>query len=323
MIVLMYNEYQITAFQKCINDLKSILTENYDLIKDSTIILDSTWDLLSVDLFVDCLLNMKCFDYDKIIVHQAANITKHKNFKTFYTALSNQFCWYDTLQNENIDWKNILVDKHIVALVRRPTVFRAEFIKTLLDALSTNTRASFGNMDRPEHFFTKYKEILRPYPVPLMLDVEHLDLISATHSPKDYLLYKNLCNVVIENSIDFLYVTEKTYKAFAWHQVPIFFAATGHVEQMRKLGFDVFDDLLGNHSYDNETNNHVRKLKVISTLSKFVKNNPDINELREKIFHRFESNNKRLSELVEEERLRFDPKEHLDQLKLAGLQSFI
>ena len=322
MVVIMYGEYQTTAFYKCINDLKDILTKNYELIKNAKIILDSTWDLLNVDPFVTCIQQMKLFDDNNLSVHQATELSKFKNTETFYTALSNQFCWYDSLCDKNIDWKSITVDRHIVALVRRPTVERAEFIKLLLDSVSTYTRASFANMDRPDSYFDKYRKILSPYPIPMTIDNNKLDLITSTFSPESDIIYKSLCNVVCENSVDLLYLTEKTYKAFAWHQIPIFFAASGHVAKVRELGFDVFDDLSNGHRYDIETNVHLRKLKLISAIKQFVNTYQDIQSLRNSIFDRLVANNQRLHQIVEEERLRFDPAEHLIELKKYGLESF-
>lgn len=44
-------------------------------------------------------------------------------------------------------------------------------------------------------------------------------------------------------------ITEKTTKAYRLYQFPIFLAPAGHVKFQRKLGFDVFDDII-DHSYD-------------------------------------------------------------------------
>lgn len=317
----MYDEFIAEATSKCIIDLPKILKNNYDLIKDATIIVDSTWEPIDPTPFVNCILKMNCFSEDKILVQEARKICSYKNTETFYVGLCNQFSWYDILQEYNIDWESMEVDKHLVALARRPTVFRAEFMKLLLDTLPTYTRASFGNLDRPDRYYDQYRKLMDPHPIPILLDGNQHNMVSAVQSPKQDLVYKSLVNVALETSVNFLYVTEKTYKAFAWYQIPVCFASVGHIAKLRELGFDVFDDLLDGHPYDTETNLHLRKLKLISTLKNVVKTD-DIQGLRKAIWPRLIENNKKLSAIVEQERLRFDAREHLQELKRAGLKAF-
>ena len=47
------------------------------------------------------------------------------------------------------------------------------------------------------------------------------------------------------------FFTEKSAKPFLMGQIPLFIASPGYVEQLRKLGFDLFDDII-NHDYDKE-----------------------------------------------------------------------
>lgn len=46
------------------------------------------------------------------------------------------------------------------------------------------------------------------------------------------------------------FYTEKTDKAFYMEQIPLFLAKAGYVAEIRKHGFDLFDDIV-DHSYDN------------------------------------------------------------------------
>jgi hypothetical protein len=322
MLIFMYDEFISTSISKCINDLRKILQTNYDLIKNAIIIVDSTWEPIDPTPFVSCITEMKCFSEDRIFVQEARKICNFKNTETFYTGLCNQFSWYDILQQYNIEWKNIEVDKHFVVLARRPTIFRAEFMKLLLDTVPDYTRASFGNLDRPNHFYDQYRKIMNPHSIPILLDGSHHNIIGAVHSPKNDLVYKSLFNIVLETSVDFLYITEKTYKSFAWYQIPICFASVGHIAKLRELGFDVFDDIVNEHVYDTEANLHLRKLKILSILKNLVsKHNPQ--KLRKEIWDRLEKNNKHLSSIVEQERLRFDAREHLQELKRAKLKAFL
>jgi hypothetical protein len=66
----------------------------------------------------------------------------------------------------------------------------------------------------------------------------------------------------LSESWDRRFFTEKTEKAFRYHQIPILVAPAGYVEYLRNLGYDVFDDFI-NHSYDVEVDPYVR-IKLIA-----------------------------------------------------------
>ena len=79
------------------------------------------------------------------------------------------------------------------------------------------------------------------------------------------------------------FFTEKSAKPFLMGQIPLFIASPGYVEQLRKLGFDVFDDIV-QHDYDredfviNRCNKCYQELKKLSLqdikhLSDNIKNN--------------------------------------------------
>ena len=320
MLVFKYNEYMPTATKKCKDELCNILQTNYELIKNATVIVDSTWEPIDPTEFVNLILNLNLFNTDQLIVQEARSICKYQNTESGYHTL-NQFGWYDLLQKENIDWQGIEVDTHFIALSRRPTVVRAEFMKLLLDTMRDYGRFSFGTLNKDNRDTETYRKILYPNAIPITID-EEVNIVKCLHPPKTDLMFKSLCNVIIENSQEFSYITEKTHKAFAWHQIPIWFAAPGEAAKLRDLGFDLFDDLMDNHSYDSETNIHLRMLKCVSILKKFVQNTPNPSELRKQLWDRLESNNKRLAEFVEEDRERFDPWEHLQELRRSGITQF-
>lgn len=66
------------------------------------------------------------------------------------------------------------------------------------------------------------------------------------------------------------FVTEKSTKPFIWGQVPIFVGYYKHVENIRHLGFDVFDDLI-DHSYDLELDANKRIIMAVDQLEKICK----------------------------------------------------
>lgn len=60
------------------------------------------------------------------------------------------------------------------------------------------------------------------------------------------------------------FVTEKTYKAFAMCQIPMWMAVPGLVQVVRNYGFDVFDDILDQHRYDSIVNENTRCDAVVA-----------------------------------------------------------
>ena len=75
----------------------------------------------------------------------------------------------------------------------------------------------------------------------------------------NHLAYQTYCNIVTETEVEFIdhdrsvpipLVSEKTWKPFLACQIPLFFAAQGHLEYLKNLGFEVFDEFLPN-GYDN------------------------------------------------------------------------
>ena len=63
-------------------------------------------------------------------------------------------------------------------------------------------------------------------------------------------------NYVTETSIRTteIYQSEKTFKPFMSGQFGIWLSSPGHVEFLRAVGFDVFDDVFNGHAYDSEPN---------------------------------------------------------------------
>lgn len=106
----------------------------------------------------------------------------------------------------------------------------------------------------------------------------------SSATKEDFL--KPIINVVIESSYDAipyvndddflvttpqfwskLFFTEKTNKAFAFHQIPVFLTVPGYVEMLRSWKFDVFDDVV-DHSYDNEPDPWMRVYRVAAEVER-------------------------------------------------------
>lgn len=109
-----------------------------------------------------------------------------------------------------------------------------------------------------------------------MLPIRHTETLSESikndHSIGHPAYHQAYCNIVTETSIehfDFEYfipvscVTEKSYKPFLSSQIPIFFAAQGHYEYFKKLGFEVMEDFVGSEL---DRAMVTRKCKIISDI---------------------------------------------------------
>lgn len=272
----------------------------------------------------------------------------------FYPAASvNLFGYYDTLVQSNVDFKSITIDKHFIALARRPTKNRVLLVKRLLDLFSKDLRASCGVgfpkdsivNKRGEHLGSfpriidhatywhyldnikngtditdedakilrsyiiqptvSFQELFAPYDYPLK--IEDNDIIDNTqqHTALDQKFFSAMVNIICETTEHDhqpINLSEKTFKAFAWHQIPVWHASPGHAKVTRDLGFDLFDDII-NHDYDSITTYNDRTDKLIESLINFRNEYSDVNKLRVDIWDRLENNNKLLAKLVEEERV--------------------
>lgn len=116
------------------------------------------------------------------------------------------------------------------------------------------------------------------YPLPKILDYDNT---TATYIYNDInYLYKTILNLVTETltgmtegdiSNEGIYTfTEKTIKPFLVKQIPLFFALPGHINLLRGLGFDMYDDIV-NHSYDTELDSVKRLDMILDELNRLLK----------------------------------------------------
>jgi len=103
---------------------------------------------------------------------------------------------------------------------------------------------------------------------------------------------------------DRIMFTEKTTKPFCCNQIPLFIATPGYVEILRRLGFDVFDDIV-DHSYDKE-DNIIKRCDLVFTQLKNISEMRTVEEwinfLRDKnISNRFIKNRELLQQIFQEQ----------------------
>lgn len=115
-----------------------------------------------------------------------------------------------------------------------------------------------------------------------------------------------LVNVISESSIEKVgthkqcweraMLTEKTVKAYAFKQLPIWFAPQYFVKYQRDLGFDVFDDIIDHYSYDRLEHSYDRIPLIVGELKKLVDRPIDeLQQLMQSLDSRLEENRSKLA----------------------------
>jgi hypothetical protein len=201
--------------------------------------------------------------------------------------------WFMHLEHYHIDWTSVPMTHKLVCLMRRPSISRANIVKRLLSKIKPDdVIMTFGTngMDTSEEI----KKLIYPQPYPIIVDRPMADQEFQHRINHDF-FYRAPVNLIPESSSQLdantwrsIFITEKTFKAMAWHQFPIWYAVPGSVKQVRALGFDVFDDLFGEHSYDQTQDPWIRMTQVIQLTLNLLKQ--DLSVLRQQHWNRLEKN---------------------------------
>jgi len=182
--------------------------------------------------------------------------------------------WHPDLKKQQIQWADLEMQTKCVILMRRASESRCLLARKLLDSFIpediTITLGTFPD-SVPQH----WRDIVKPYQYPLVVDEDNIE--DTKHNPDHQLFYTSPVQLVVESSHETdisawrnIFITEKSYKAFAWHQFALWYAVPGTVGKLRDAGFDLFEDII-DHSYDNESDPLKRMDMVVSQLKKFCK----------------------------------------------------
>jgi hypothetical protein len=177
---------------------------------------------------------------------------------------------------------------HFLSLARIPRLQRViltqEYYRRKIDHQGI---ISCGCDDEPDVWNSEiYIDSNLKHKFPVLLDQGKLSREGSWRQSTDSQFMTPLINVVIESSYDAmpfvedkcrliktrqfwdkLFFTEKTNKAFAFHQIPVFLTVPGYVKMLKSWGFDVFDDVV-DHSYDTEPDPWLRIYKVASEVER-------------------------------------------------------
>jgi len=203
---------------------------------------------------------------------------------------------WDTTQH--FDFNNISVNKKFLCLMRRPSVSRARLGEFLIGhvglehvLMSFGSQAAFG--------LKGYKQFFPNHDLPILIDgiVSYGEMFYDTvYKPEFYSCVFNIIAESSSQSDDFVYksifLTEKTFKSVIQHQFPIWYGVPGVVQQVRSMGFDVFDDLFDNHLYDLIQDESQRYQQVFDLIQKINRtySSHTAAELRQTHQHRLAAN---------------------------------
>lgn len=176
---------------------------------------------------------------------------------------------------------------HYVCLNRLHRWERAALVEELFDrSLAMYGKISYATGTKDEVNIEKVKLVFKPKYrnlLPLVLDKPDVDYEGGFKMDNSY-IKGALFNIVTESayehpaSLNDPYnrninvqhcagITEKTFKVFIMGQIPIMLAPRGTVEACRRLGFDMYDDIV-NHDYDNEPDPRLRISRVVDEVER-------------------------------------------------------
>lgn len=239
-----------------------------DNLKNSILVLDflaEGHDPQVIQPLINYLSSLIGIDRIRVLFNAVVNLHnldyRAKSFVTHFTTWDGRFV-------NTGDQSRVQLEQKFLCLARRPTPGRAQFVSQLL-AKVPSVRASFGS-GFPE-WSQEFQSYFPNHNLPILFDG---DARQYVHNQASDAFRTCLFNIVLEtssqtdpNSWNSVFITEKTFKCFDLYQIPVWFAVPGTVDQVRRLGFDLFEDLI-DHSYDAEMDPILRTNMVIEQIEK-------------------------------------------------------
>ena len=214
--------------------------------------------------------------------------------------------WFENLQSQRINWQSLSMTHKFVCLMRRPSIGRAHLTKRLYTHFDKKDMVlTFGTSG--SRTSKEIENLVHPRPVPIVVDHPDVDRV-VQHKITHDLFYRAPINLIVESSSQIdpgvwrsVFVTEKSFKALAWHQFPLWYAVPGLVAEVRRQGYDVFDDIFENHYYDDIQDPWFRMTQVILLLKRVCKQ--DLLALRKQHWDRLDANSIRIAEVHRQTKL--------------------
>ena len=192
--------------------------------------------------YTNTKVNARCWEISYPLYHwkmeksSSPFISKFSGLAYGFSCLNNSNNMHRTLLGYNLYINNLLND----------IIFSQNIVGNSYALTQTSQDAKILNLVN----FEEYKNLL-PIRYNELLDPE-LNF-ARDHSINHDAYIKAYCNIVTESeceeypysrNINLPVITEKSYKPFMAGQVPIMFAARGHIAYLKGLGFEMMEDLM-------------------------------------------------------------------------------
>lgn len=271
------------------NIIFETIKENTDLIKNvDKVIVISTTEAFFSSIWFEIIEKLKSCGMEEknILVEDAGKIINPKSRKWFQTT------FHYTIGEPDVCVKK---DKILLSLARYARPFRVVMTNELLNRNILPSEKILMTCGSSKEDFNHWFNILpesskKFFPITTFGQVGRSDFI-ANEKLHENTWARALINLVMESGFNYTSVlvpgaqnkyiplceswdrpffTEKTEKAFRYHQVPIFVAPAGYVQYLRDLNYDLFDDFI-DHSYDMELDPYVRIKMIANEVEKISK----------------------------------------------------
>lgn len=285
-----------TVHLRFIDDFSFFFGENLDVSRSRMVSILRSNESLLIDV------SQEVFNLDRLIIpglgfvsisaaiEQAKSITGNHNvtvlsahpdcqtFKTPCVFKNNTYSAYLATKTKHASPIKS-VEKTFLSFNNYPRPHRIQLVKFLCESgISANTHYSFSP-NRYAHLDSSLSHLRRSIDTEFSSGHEVLATLGSTPDVWN----RTAISIVSETVFDHLifFPTEKTWKVFDNFHVPVFLSSVGFVNQLRTMGFDVFDDIV-DHTYDSIVDNDCRigcvfaEIKRLNTLDTSIVNTPEI-----------------------------------------------
>jgi hypothetical protein len=222
-------------------------------------------------------------DNIKVLFNSVINSPQDYRYSSFPENMVNHYGFFDSIDAVDFNSYSIKLDRKFLCLNRRSSNIRTKLIEKLKEkisirySLNSNSATLESNKVLIDGLIDNHKQHLNSDNI---FRSCLFNIINESSDQSTRLLYRSI------------FITEKTFKAFALRQIPVWMAVPGLVAEVKKLGFDLFDDICKNHYYDNTQDENVRCEQVEELCGELDRqfSIAQCQELRKNIWDRLESN---------------------------------
>lgn len=222
----------------------------------------------------------------KVLFNSVINTPQDYRYRSFPENMVNHYGFFNHIDAVDFNSRSIKLDRKFLSLNRRSSGIRTRLMERLKEKISMDSLRYSLNSNS---YSSESNKVL----------IDGLTDNNNQHINNDNIFRSCLFNIINESSDQStkllyrsIFITEKTFKAFALRQIPIWMAVPGLVKEVKKLGFDTFDDVCKNHYYDDTLEENVR-CEQVAELCRELDNQFSIGqcqELRKNLWNRLDSN---------------------------------